>query len=169
MQSALVLILTTMWRYLLQLQIWPPDGTTCISCKFDHQMAPLALAPNLATTWRHLLQLQIQPPDGDTCISSNFGHQMAALALVAKLATRWRRLYQLQIWPPIIICITTLPWIALLALSVSIEFVSSSARVTSVKSAQTYSYLVRDNQTHRSDQEHLGPIKRNFVNKIFLI
>ena len=30
----------------------------------------------------------------------------------------------------------TLPWIALLALSVSIELVSSSARVTSVKSAQ---------------------------------
>ena len=34
------------------------------------------------------------------------------------------------------ICIATLPWIALLALSVSIEFVSSSARVTSVKSAK---------------------------------
>ena len=29
----------------------------------------------------------------------------------------------------------TLPWIALLALSVNIEFVSSSARVTSVQSA----------------------------------
>ena len=34
------------------------------------------------------------------------------------------------------ICIATLPWTALLALSVSIELVSSSARVTSVKSTQ---------------------------------
>ena len=23
-------------------QIWPPDGATCMSCKFGHQMAPLA-------------------------------------------------------------------------------------------------------------------------------
>ena len=49
-------------------------------------------------------------------ISSNFGHQMAPLALVPILAT--------------------LPWIALLALSVSIELVSSSARVNSVKFQQ---------------------------------
>ena len=33
-------------------------------------------------------------------------------------------------------CIATLPWIALLALSISIETVSSSARVTSVKFAE---------------------------------
>ena len=45
---------------------------------------------------------------------------MAPLALVANLVTRWHHLY----------------WIALLALSVSIEFVSSSARVTSVKFQQ---------------------------------
>ena len=35
MQSALVPILATMWQYVLLLQIWPPDGTTCISCKLD--------------------------------------------------------------------------------------------------------------------------------------
>ena len=43
----------------------------------------------------------------------------------------------MQIWPPdgatCISCIATLPWIALLALSVSIDLLSSSARVTSVK------------------------------------
>ena len=42
-----------------------------------------------------------------------------------------------QSWPPgCVTCIATLPWNALLALSVSIELVSSSARVTSVKSQQ---------------------------------
>ena len=47
--------------------------------------------------------------------------QVAPFALFAKLATR------------LIHCIVTLPWITLLALSLSIELVSSSARVTSVK------------------------------------
>ena len=51
------------------LQILPPDGTTCIGCKFGHQMAPLGLVPNLATRWRHLHWLQIWPPDGTTCIT----------------------------------------------------------------------------------------------------
>ena len=63
-----------------------------------------------------------------------------------------------------IICIATLPWIALLALSVGIEFVSSSARVTSVNFAQvahSVCLLLRDKRTHRSDQGHLGPIKIN--------
>ena len=55
------------------------------------------------------------------CICSKFGHQVAPLALVPNLAT-------LADVPN---CTTSL-WIALLALSVSIEFVSSSARVTSV-------------------------------------
>ena len=45
-----------------------------------------------------------------------------------------------------------------MALSVSIEFVSSSARVTSVKFAKVAQF-VRDNRIHRSDQGHLGPIK----------
>ena len=43
----------------------------------------------------------------------------------------------LQSWPPgCVICIATLPWIVLLALSVSIGLVSPSARVTSVEFAK---------------------------------
>ena len=34
--------LATRWRNLYYLQYLPPDGTICISCKFDHKMAPLA-------------------------------------------------------------------------------------------------------------------------------
>ena len=49
----------------------------------------------------------------------------------------WRYLHQLQVWPPGgATCIATLPEIALLTSSDSNELVSSSARVTSVKSAQ---------------------------------
>ena len=59
---------------------------------------------------------------------------MAQNALVQNLVIRWHHLHCLQIWPPgCVTCIATSPWIALLALSVSIEFVSSSARVTSAK------------------------------------
>ena len=54
--------------YLHWLKIWPPDGATCISCKFGHQMAPLALF------------IKIWLLDGTTWISSKFGHQMAPLA-----------------------------------------------------------------------------------------
>ena len=32
----------------------PPDGETCIGCKFDHQMALCALVVKLATRWRYL-------------------------------------------------------------------------------------------------------------------
>ena len=48
-----------------------------------------------------------------------------------------------------------------MTLSVSIELVSSSARVTSVKFQQgvVLTHSVRDNWIHRSDQGHLGPIK----------
>ena len=71
---------------------------------------------------------------------------MAPLTLLSKLTTRLHYLY----------C-----YIALLALSVSIDFVSSSAKVTSVKSQQgILTHLVRETRTHRSDQGHLGPIKR---------
>ena len=62
------------------LQIWPPDGVTCITYNICHQMAPFALVANLTTRWRHLHRLQIWPPDGGTCISCKFGHQMAPLA-----------------------------------------------------------------------------------------
>ena len=89
---ALIPNLATKWHHLHQLQIWP----TCMTCKFDHQIAPPALVAKLATRWRHLHKLQIWPPDGATCISSKFGHQMAPLALVANLTTRWRHLHKLQ-------------------------------------------------------------------------
>ena len=56
-----------------------------------------------------------------------FGHQVAQLELVQNLVISWRHLHCFQSWPP---------WIALLASSVSIELVSSSARVTSVNSSQ---------------------------------
>ena len=55
----------------------------------------------------YLHWFQFWPPGGATCISYKFGHQVAPLAL---------------------------PWIALLVISVGFELVSSSARVTSVKS-----------------------------------
>ena len=94
---------------------WSSDGTHCISCIVGHQMASLEN-------------------------SSKFGHQMAPLALLTNLVTRWYHLHQFKIWPPDgttwVTCIATLPWIALLALSVSIELVSSSARVTSVESVK---------------------------------
>ena len=109
MPLALVPNLATKWHHLHQLQIWPPDCATCISCKFDHQMAPLALVAKLATRWRHLHELQIWPQDGTTCISCNIDHQMAPLALVANLPTRWRYLHCFQSWPPdCISCIATL-------------------------------------------------------------
>ena len=52
---ALVANLTTRWRHLHKLQIWPPDGTTCISSKFVHQMALLALALKLTTRLHHCI------------------------------------------------------------------------------------------------------------------
>ena len=103
------------WNFLNWLQIWPPDGTTCIGCqfchrmhhwhidsKFDHQMAPIALVANLPTRWRTLHWLQTWPPDGTTWISYNFGHhmvgykfdhQMAPLALLTNLHTRFSHMH----------------------------------------------------------------------------
>ena len=136
-----------------------PNGATWICSKFYHHLAPLELVANLATRWRHLPfagrqfchmkprplfsnighhmkilamianlfngwchlhQLQIWPPSGTTCIGSTFSHQVAPLALFPKLATRSRHLH----------CYIGLD--CLLTLSVSIELVSSSARVISV-------------------------------------
>ena len=57
----------------------------------------------------------------------------------------------------------TLPWIALLALSVGIELVSSSARFTPVKSTQSLSLsAVTDGHPDPKigPQVYLGPIKR---------
>ena len=81
---------------------------------------------------------------------------MAPLALVPSLTTRWRHYKQspawFQSWPPgCVTRIATLQWNALLALSVSIELVSSSARVTSVKSQQGVSVSLL---------ERTGPIDR---------
>ena len=59
------------------LHIWPPDDTTCTSCKVGHQMAPLALVTKLATRWDHLHWFQ-RPQDSANCISCKFTHQMAA-------------------------------------------------------------------------------------------
>ena len=42
--------------------IWPPDDTTCASCKVGHLMAPLALS-------------QSCPPDGATCIAMHIDPQ----------------------------------------------------------------------------------------------
>ena len=65
------------------LQIWPPGEATCISSKFDHQVAPIAKATNLFT-----------------CIDSKFGHQLVPLASVANMITRWHHLQKMKIWPP---------------------------------------------------------------------
>ena len=54
----------------IQSQIWPPDGATCISCKFCHQLAQIALVQNLVIRWRHLHCLQSLPQGSVTCIAT---------------------------------------------------------------------------------------------------
>ena len=57
-----------------------------------------------------------------------------------------------------------------MALSVSIEFVSSSARVTSVKFAKvahSLSELVREKQTHRSDPRPGSDKKMKLARNIY--
>ena len=86
-------------------------------------MAPLALVVNLTTRWPHYYWLQIWPPDGATCIACKFDHQMAPLALAANLATRYKY------------------WSSSAAISMVLpfshyQFVSTLARVTSVKSTK---------------------------------
>ena len=75
---------------------------------------------------------------GAICIVCKVGHQAALLVLLHCLRLPYWH-YQLVLsWylhqPSTLANFQTLPWIALLAFSVSIELVSSSARVTSVKS-----------------------------------
>ena len=78
--------------------------------------------------------------------------QVAPLALDPSLVIRWRHLHLIPIWSSGgATCIATLPGIVLLSLSASIELVSSSARVTSVKSAKGLWV---------SQLERLGPIDR---------
>ena len=77
---------------------------------------------------------------------------MVPLSLVSMLATRWRHLHWFQFWTPGgATWIATLRRIALLTSSVGIELLSSSARVTSVKSEHSLS--VTDGRTS-------GPIDR---------
>ena len=56
-----------------------------------------------------------------------------------------------------------------MSLSVSIQFVSSSVRVTSVKFHKRL--LLPENQTHRSDQVYLGLIKTTLyeMTEVFLV
>ena len=93
----------------------------------------------------HLHWFQSCQPGGDTCRCNKFGHQVASHAL----------------------SVLTLPWISLLALSVSIELVSSSAWVTSVKGQQgivsdstllCYISLVGQLTKSVSEFQRLGPI-----------
>ena len=65
-----------------------------------------------------------------------------------------------QSWPPgCLTCIATLPLIALLALSVDIDLVSSSARVTSVKSTKGVGLTEWHLNPKIGPQVYLGPIK----------
>ena len=141
-----VLNFTITWHHLNWLQIWPLDGATCHLQEDNFAIWSLIHCFQiLATTWRYLQWLQICSTGGATCISCKFGHQVAQLALVQHLVIRWRHLHCFQSWPlGRVTCIATLPWIALLALSVSIELVSSSGRVASVKFHKRLSQLETD-------------------------
>ena len=98
------------------------------------QFWPLALKANLATSWK-------------------FGHQ------VQNLVIRWRHLHWFQCCPPgWVTCIATLPGIALLTLSVGIDLVSSSARVTSQR-CLTYGHPDGHPDPKIGPQVYLGPIK----------
>ena len=114
--------------------------------------------------FNRLETFEICSTGGATCISCKFGHQVAQLALVQHLVIRWRHLHCFQSWPPgWVTCIATLPGITLLALSVSIELVSSSARVTSVKSQKPFG--LTDGQTNPKigPQVYLSPIKTHWL------
>ena len=116
------------------MRIWPPDGATCITCKYGQQMAPFTLVANLASRWRHLHKLQIWPPDGTTCIDSKVGHQVMSHALPHCLGLPY--------------------WHYQLVLSLYLHQLESHQL-----SFKKVCELVRDNRIHRSDQGHLGPIK----------
>ena len=63
---ALVSNLATRWRHLHKLQIWPPDGTTCITYKFSYQAESLALPHCLGLPYWHyqlVLSLYLHQPE----------------------------------------------------------------------------------------------------------
>ena len=85
------------------------------------KLSPLALVANL-----HFLKI---------CKITKL--QVAPFALFTNSTNMWHFLQWSQILPPGgVTCIATLTWIAILDLSVDIEFVASSARVTSVYPAK---------------------------------
>ena len=102
-----------------------------LKSQYPGSVVPLAMISNIG----HQVEILELIANLATCISWKLGHQVAQLALVQHLVIRWRHLHCFQSWPPgHVTCIASLPWIALLALSVSIELVSSLARVKSVMS-----------------------------------
>ena len=78
-----------------------------------------------SVTWTKFSDHNAWSADGGTCISYKFDDQMGKITLVPSGGITCIS-YKFA-------CIATLPWIALLTLSGSIDLVSSSARVTSVK------------------------------------
>ena len=97
--------------------------------------------------------MHIGPLDGATCISCKFGHHM-----------HMHHLHCFQSCPSgCVTCIATLPWIALLALLVSIEL---SARVTSVKSTQGLSVTDGNPDPKIGPQVYLGPIKGRHLQSV---
>ena len=53
--------LVNRWHHMHMLEIQPQSGTTCISKKFGHQMAPFALVRNLANMWLNFQQMHVVP------------------------------------------------------------------------------------------------------------
>ena len=113
-------------------------------------MAPLALVPKFATRLRCLHCFQSWPPGCITalphCLELPYWHYQLVLS--------WY-LHQ----PSTLANFQTLPWIALLAFSVSIELVSSSARFTSVKSYKRLGVSDGHPDPKVGPQVYLGPIK----------
>ena len=83
------------------MQFWRIGDTNYSSCKFGHQMVPIAVVLNLH-------RLQMCPPFSAPWISYKFGFQVAAFALVPKLASQFYTTYiykpplnKLHFWPSI--------------------------------------------------------------------
>ena len=141
-----------LWLYKDGMDLYSPQICMLTKCKFLVSTKPYHLCAvtlssehcqrhNWPRNWLHNLEFShrflIWSPSGATWISCKYNHQETPFVLIANLATRWHHLHPLEIWLPVgTTCITTLPWVALLTSSVSIDLVSSSARVTSVKLAK---------------------------------